>query len=430
MVGYQAIYARLEAAYNQAQSAEVERLAQALQDDPYWGPQSLPRLAHSMAKQGRLSEAIAVAQRPEASAQIDSSVLSNLCWWLLLEGRSVEARATCLRGVAQNPISRSARINLAGYWMAAGDWPKAQAELIESRDLADDVQDLQASFGTDLEAYESRAVMPTAMLDQGRAWLKSAWPPAWTAVQGLAEARSSAKDLMNQGQWARALPVLQQAHAISSRELGPQHRVTAHVASQMLLVAWQLSREWARTSVVEMDSQVYVRQLEELIARSAEVLTLTQPNLPVESPSRMRLLWDWVIKLKEHGNFKLVLPLWDRLAGIEAQVLGEDHPRTQKRYSELAELLTLMNRPARAAPVHDQAVKHLLASLGPTHDAVAEAQLHRAQLQLRQGEVLPALATAERLSLLASRDLGTQQPVTRLAQITEIIVRLRPSSRA
>lgn len=405
-------------AYKARKWHEVVQLAPPLSGDPSYALKTLEYLGQAWHTLGRQDDAIAAYLKAAALPDATSHVQTQLCWYLVLARRNTEAGVPCQRGVALDPLNRPAQVNLGGYFLAMGQAEPARQAFSAALDLVSSRKDVQSSIEADLDQFQREGQVAQPLIDETRAWLRQAWPPAWTQVPGLAEARARGHQRLSERRWSDASADLARALAISVEALGPQHAVSGHVAGALLEAALGEVLDMNPLGQTQQPTEAYHADLDKRVLKITSTLSLTRPMLP-ESARPRRLLWQALVQLlNQHGAYRAALPLMEQVRQEELSRLGAQHPLAAVRLSEQAQTLDRLNRPHQAAALHTQAVERLLNLLGPSHEITAEAQLHQAMSQIRRGEVQEAQATAQTLLSAAERGLAPGHLLARQAQLT------------
>jgi len=184
--------------------------------------------------------------------------------------------------------------------------------------------------------------------------------------------------LQSQGAYARALPLLEQALAITEAALGPDHPGTATAMGNLAGTYRELGRAADALPLHE------------------RALAITEATLGPDHPGTANQLNNLAATYRELGRAADALPLHERALAITEATLGPDHPDTAIRLKDLAAIYRALGRPADALPLAERALTITEAALGPDHPDTA-ARLNNLAVTYRAlGRPADALALEER----------------------------------
>jgi tetratricopeptide (TPR) repeat protein len=201
--------------------------------------------------------------------------------------------------------------------------------------------------------------------------------------------------LHNRGDYARALPLYEQALAIRQTVLGENHPETANSLNNLASLYYAQGN--------------YARALplyEQALAIRQTVLGENHPNTAI-SLNNLALLYD------SQGNYDRALPLFEQALAIRQTVLGENHPDTASSLSNLAVLYSSQGDYARALPLYKQALAIRQTMLGSTHPDTAFSLNNLAYLYYSQGDYTRALLLFEQALKILQQALGDEHPHTK-----------------
>jgi tetratricopeptide (TPR) repeat protein len=184
--------------------------------------------------------------------------------------------------------------------------------------------------------------------------------------------------LQSPGAYARALPLLEQALAITEAALGPDHPGTATAMGNLAGTYRELGRAADALPLHE------------------RALAITEATLGPDHPGTANQLNNLAATYRDLGRPADALPLHERALAITEATLGPDHPDTAIRLKDLAAIYRALGRPADALPLAERALAITEAALGPDHPDTA-ARLNNLAVTYRAlGRPADALALEER----------------------------------
>ena len=174
--------------------------------------------------------------------------------------------------------------------------------------------------------------------------------------------------LYEQGDYAAAKPLYEQALAIYKEVLGERHPVTATILNNLAGL-----RDYAAAKPL----------YEQALAIRKEVLGERHPDTAASLNTLAELL-------HEQGEYAAAKPLLEQALAIRKAVLGKHHPDTAESLNDLAVLLDDQGDYAAAKPLLEQALAIRKAVLGERHPATARSLNNLAWLLNSQGDYAAA----------------------------------------
>ena len=201
--------------------------------------------------------------------------------------------------------------------------------------------------------------------------------------------------LENKGDYARALPLFEQALAIRQTVLGENHPETANSLNN-LAVLYRSQGDDARALPL-FEQALAIRQ------------TVSGENHPetANSLNNLAVLYD------SQGDHAHALPLYEQALVICQTVLDENHPDTARSLNNLASLYDSQGDYARALPLYEQALVIRQAVLGANHPDTSESLNNLASLYYSQGDYTRALPLFEQALNILQQALGDEHPNTK-----------------
>jgi tetratricopeptide (TPR) repeat protein len=196
----------------------------------------------------------------------------------------------------------------------------------------------------------------------------------------------------NQGRYAEAVPLAQQALTLAEATFGPEH---PRVATSLQHLA-RLHRELGRYA-----------EAEPLLQRA---LTIREQILGPEHPEVASSLNELALLSKDQGRYAQAEPLLQRALTIREQALGVQHPEVAESLNDLAVLYQAQGRYAEAEPFYQRALRIREQALGPKHPDVALSLNNLATLYQAQGQLAQAEPLFQRALTIGEQALGPQHP--------------------
>eukprot|EP00658_Telonema_sp_P-2_P001871 TRINITY_DN10693_c0_g1_i8.p1 TRINITY_DN10693_c0_g1~~TRINITY_DN10693_c0_g1_i8.p1 ORF type:complete len:539 (-),score=116.43 TRINITY_DN10693_c0_g1_i8:680-2296(-) len=194
--------------------------------------------------------------------------------------------------------------------------------------------------------------------------------------------------LLEQGEHARAIALMEESAVTRESELGPNHPSTGVSLASLGAAKARLG-----------DPHVALR----LYKRALAILENQSDPHPA-TPSCMNNL----ARLHEsQGNYEQALQLYEGAVGLwEAQQLGPDDPTLATGLQNLAQLLGLMGRYDRATAVHERALAICERALGADHALTGQVQASLGQLYQSAGAYDKGLVLFEQALSTLEKQLG------------------------
>ncbi|MFI3220992.1 MAG: tetratricopeptide repeat protein [Methylococcales bacterium] len=202
--------------------------------------------------------------------------------------------------------------------------------------------------------------------------------------------------LKNKGDYARALPLYEQALAICQTVLGKNHPDTATILNNL-----------AGLSCSQGDDARALPLYEQALAIRQTVLGENHPDT-ASSLNNLAALYD------SQGDYVRALPLCEQALAIYQTVLGENHPDTANSLNNLAKLYKSQGNYTRALPLYEQALAIRQTVLGATHPNTANSLYNLAALYKSQGDYARALPLYEQALKIVQQALGDEHPTTKI----------------
>lgn len=195
------------------------------------------------------------------------------------------------------------------------------------------------------------------------------------------------------GDYARAEPLLQRALALREKALGPRHRRVGTVLEQL--------------GVVYAERGDLLRA-EPLLQRALAIVE--QDPESRDDAEVGRLLSNLAQSYSQRGDWVRAEPLLQRALALLEQKLGPDDPNVASVMSNLAWLHWAQNDDARAEPLFRRVLSIRASALGPAHPSVANSLNNLAQIYTRNGDHARAEPLYLRALAILERALGPEHP--------------------
>ena len=202
--------------------------------------------------------------------------------------------------------------------------------------------------------------------------------------------------LENKGDYARTLPLFEQALAIRQTASGETHPDTANSLNNL-----------AGLYISQGD---YTRAL----PLYEQALAIWQTVLGENHPDTATCLNNLALLYKSQGDYPRALPLYEQALAIRQTVLGENHPDTAQSLNNLAGLYESQGDYARALLLYEQALAIRQTVLGATHPNTAISLNNLAALYESQGDYVRALPLYEQALKIVQQALGDEHPTTKI----------------
>ncbi|MEO0309547.1 MAG: tetratricopeptide repeat protein, partial [Gloeomargarita sp. DG02_3_bins_56] len=253
--------------------------------------------------------------------------------------------------------------------------------------------------------------------------------------------------LTEQGKYAQAQPLYQQALSLLNRELAklsPQQQQAARRDIQRFVAVARLNEgllyaSQGRHGEAQKRLQGNLELLEEALGRNdSTVVQMRQaiesyrqqaknqpltPQVPRQAPTasptvaqsaelqEAERLHQQVIELYERGRYAEAIPLAQRSLAIREQALGKDHPDVATSLNNLAALYESQGNYGAALPLYQRSLAIREQALGKDHPDVATSLNNLANLYQLQGNYGAALPLYQRSLAIYEKALGKDHPL-------------------
>ncbi|MEL6554132.1 MAG: tetratricopeptide repeat protein [Cyanobacteria bacterium J06621_11] len=215
------------------------------------------------------------------------------------------------------------------------------------------------------------------------------------ATQSLARAEQlneEAYALYQQGQYAEAILLLQEAIAIKEAALGPDHPEVATSLSNLAGLHRQQGNDATALPLYERVLSIRATALgPDHLEVAASLNNLAELHL-------------------EQGNYDIAMPLFERSLSIREAALGPNHPAVATSLNNLASLYYQQSNYDVAMPLFERALSIYEVALGPNHPELATSLNNLAKLHYEQGNYDAALSLYARELSIREATLGPDHP--------------------
>ncbi len=215
--------------------------------------------------------------------------------------------------------------------------------------------------------------------------------------------------LYQQGKYAEAIPLAEQALAIRKKVLGDNHPDVAASLNNLAELYQSQGRYTEAEPLYQQSLAIFKQQLGdnhpdvaqslhnlallyEFQGRYAEAEPLYQQSLAIfkqelgdDHPSVAASLSLLAALYQRQGRYTEAEPLYQQSLAISKQQLGNNHPYVAVSLNGLAELYQSQGRYAEAEPLYQQSLAILKQQLGDNHPSVAASLNNLAELYFSQG---------------------------------------------
>ncbi|WP_287738676.1 tetratricopeptide repeat protein [Microcystis sp. M179S2] len=210
--------------------------------------------------------------------------------------------------------------------------------------------------------------------------------------------------LYQQGKYNEAIPLAEQALAISKQQLGDNHPLTAQSLNNLAGL---------------YESQGRYSEAEPLFKQA---LAIRKQQLGDNHPSTATSLNNLAALYESQGRYSEAEPLYKQALAIRKQQLGDNHPDTATSLNNLALLYYSQGRYSEAEPLYKQALAIRKQQLGDNHPDTATslnnlAALYESQGRYSEAEPLYKQALAIRKQRLGDNHPDTAQSLNNLAAL-------------
>ncbi|MCX5830995.1 MAG: tetratricopeptide repeat protein [Deltaproteobacteria bacterium] len=314
---------------------------------------------------------------------------NSLCWHSISAGEWGQARTACERSHALAPDIMATNINLGHTYFLQGDLATARQWYDKTIPLLESEDDLTAGPLGDFDLFIRRGWQVEAsnqvrawFADQGQQWLK------------VIRLNQQVLDLYQQGKYAEALPIAQQALAICEKVFGAEHSIVATGIDNLAVL---------------YNSQGRYAEAEPLYKRA---LAISEKILGPEHPNTATALDNMAKLYQKMGAYDKVEPLYRRSLAIREKTLGSEHPDTASSLNNLAVLFHSTGYSAEAEPLYKRALTIYEKVLGPEHPHTAYALNNLAAIYREIGAYDRAEPLYKRALTIREKVLGPEHPDT------------------
>jgi len=201
-----------------------------------------------------------------------------------------------------------------------------------------------------------------------------------------------------QGEYSKALPLVEQALQLREQTVGRQHPDTA-TSLNNLAYCYHAQGEYDKALPL----------YEQALQIRKQVLGQQHPSYAT-SLNNLALLYD------SQGEYDKALPLFEQALQIRKQVLGEQHSNYATSLNNLAGLYYSQGEYDKALPLFEQALQIDKQVYGDKHPDVATDLNNLAALYKSQGKYDKALPLYEQAIQIFVKVLGDKHPNTQLVK--------------
>ncbi|MDY7050889.1 MAG: tetratricopeptide repeat protein [Microcystis panniformis WG22] len=200
--------------------------------------------------------------------------------------------------------------------------------------------------------------------------------------------------LYQQGKYNEAIPLAEQALAISKQQLGDNHPLTVAILNSLAALYY---------------SQGRYSEAEPLLKQA---LTIRKQQLGDNHPDTAASLNNLAELYRLQGRYSEAEPLFKQALAISKQQLGDNHPDTATSLNNLAELYRLQGRYSEAEPLFKQALAISKQQLGDNHPLTVAILNSLAALYYSQGRYSEAEPLFKQALAIIKQQLGDNHPLT------------------
>lgn len=277
----------------------------------------------------------------------------------------------------QPRVEAAIRETLASTYIALGEFPAAEQQLVAARALhrraaGDDGEGALRTAGqlAHVLRLQSRLPEAAALAAETLARLERQFGPEHALTVQVRNALQAI--LLGQGKFAEAEPLLRRSVEVSRRTLGPEAPGTLMVLSNLALALTELGR------------------LDEAIRLSEETIAVKSRVLGAEHPQTLPTMINLAAIYCMAGRMSEAVELGRKVVAIRDRVLGAEHPQTLGASDILANIYVQAGRFAEAAERFDRTLPVETRVLGADHAVTLAAAVARAGVHLEQDD--PAAA--------------------------------------
>jgi tetratricopeptide (TPR) repeat protein len=222
------------------------------------------------------------------------------------------------------------------------------------------------------------------------------WREGTSDDLALAEAKKlnqQVLQLINQGQYAAAIPLAERALAIREKVLGQEHPLVATSLNNLANLYQDMGN---------------YQKVEPLFQRS---LAIREKVLGQEHPDVASSLNNLAVLYKEMGNYQKAEPLYQRSLAIREKVLGKEHPSVATGLNNLAVLYQAQGNYSQAEPLYQRSLAIREKVLGLEHPLVATSLNNLAELYREMGNYQKAEPLYQRSLAIREKALGLEHPL-------------------
>ena len=198
--------------------------------------------------------------------------------------------------------------------------------------------------------------------------------------------------LYQQGKYAEAIPIAQEAVRVTEATFGPQDPKLARSLNNLAQL---------------YDDQGQYAQAEPLFQRA---LAIWQEALGPEDPGVAGTLNNLASLYEDEGKYAQAEPLFQRTLAIDEKALGPEHPDVARDLNNLASLYAEEGKYAQAEPLYQRALAIREKALGPEHPDVAGSLNNLAWLYAEEGKYAQAEPFYQHALAIDEKVLGPEHP--------------------
>ncbi len=375
--------------------------------------QSLAGQAEALSSDGKLDEAIPVAERAVAlyekalgpdRAEVAAS-LNNLALLFYAKRQYAKAEPLMVRALAiheklvgpTHALVAGDLYNLAEVYRAQGQSANAEPALVRAvaifeKELGPEHPDLASSLNNLALVYRAQGQYAKAetlmvrVLAIGEKAFGPDHPEVATSLNNLGLL------YRDQGQYSKAEPILMRALAIREKALGPDHPDVGGSLNNLAFV---------------YSDQGQYAKAEPLLVRA---VAIREKALGPEHPLVANLLNNLAELYRSQGQLAKAEPILVRALAIREKALRPEHPDVAASLNNLAELYRAQGQYAKAEPLFARALAIREKELGPEHPLVAASVNDVALLYLDQRQYAKAELLYVRALAIREKTLGSEHP--------------------
>jgi serine/threonine protein kinase len=281
---------------------------------------------------------------------------------------------------------------------------------------------------------DGHAVKIVEVLDRDVQELKDKFNDAPLTKAALLDAIGQSYDGL--GLPTNAIPLLEEALAIRTERLGPEHDDTL-AAMNNLAQSYRhadrfddaiellgralaiIKRKHGADDVRTLEATVYLADLYPKVGRISEAVPMIEDavgrlrlRLKEDDPALLWPMHDLADMYKEGSihRYDDALAIYEQLLKVRTEKLGPDYPDTLLTMHNIANVLVRSGRPDEAIPLMQETIRLRQGKLGPDHPNTIESMRGLATAFRAAGRVREATALELEMFRLLSAKLGSDNP--------------------